>query len=441
MPETSRAFRSSGSAVHALVILMLATFTALLDRYLIGLLLDPIRADFGISDTQASLLQGFAFAIFYSVLGLPFGRLVDRGNRRNIIIFGIVIWSLTTIACGFAQSYTSLFFARLGVGFGEACLAPAAYSLITDLFPPKRHARALAWYTAASIVGGGGSFIIGAEALHFAKRLATEHAGFTGTEPWRLTFMIVGAPGLAVALLMLSFREPARQALGAQSDLPSWRELGAFMFRIRWPLFAIIGAGSAMTIAGSGVVGWLAVFLMRTYHVPVTTGGQWIGLILIGSAILGGTLSGWLGDSKRIGSMQGQKFNVILIGSAAAALLVVAFPLMPSAVLALSVYALQAIAYNVAACAAPTVLQDILPNRFKGQVGAFYWLCVGLIGFGGGSTIVALVTDRVLGDELALRYSLAIVGSIAMIAACLCVILGRRTYQRLRDEISVAGGA
>lgn len=429
-------FPPPGRAGYALGVLMLATFTALLDRYLIGLLLEPIRADFLISDTQASLLQGFAFAIFYSVLGLPFGRLVDRGNRRNIIVAGIIVWSLTTIACGFAQSYWTLFLARLGVGFGEACLAPAAYSLITDLFPPRRHARALAWYTAASIVGGGGSFIIGAEALRFAADLAATHSELAGIEAWRLTFMIVGAPGLLVAILMLTFSEPRRQALGVQTDLPSWRDLATFMRQIRGPLFWLIAAGSAMTVAGSGTMGWLAVFLYRTYDLPVTSGGHWIGIILIVCGTLGGMISGWIGDSRYVAGLRGQRFNVILFGGVVAAGLAILFPLMPTATVALAVFSLHSMAYNVAACAAPTVLQDILPNRFKGQVGAFYWLCVGLIGFGGGSTAVALVTDHVFADEGALRYSLAIVGPSAILVAAACVLFGRASYQRLRDEMA-----
>lgn len=429
MSDSSPPFPPGSRAVHALAILMLATFTALLDRYLIGLLLDPIRADFGISDTQASLLQGFAFAIFYSVLGLPFGRLVDRGNRRNIIIAGIIVWSLTTIACGFAQSYMGLFFARLGVGFGEACLAPAAYSLITDLFPPRRHARALAWYTGASIVGGGGSFIIGAEALRLAQELAARHADLAGVEPWRLTFILVGAPGLLVAVLMLSFAEPARQALGRQQDLPDWGELRRFVHERRWVIAMLIGAGSAMTIAGSGVVGWLAVFLMRTYDLPVTTGGYWIGLLVIGGGLVGAGISGWLGDSRRIAALPGRKLNVIVLGSTIAALLAVIFPLMPTAAMAMAIFFLHSASYNVAACAAPVVLQDILPNRFKGQIGALYWLCVGLIGFGGGSTLVALATDGLFGSDDALRYSLALVGCVALVAAAGFAWVGRVAYQ------------
>ncbi|WP_016744881.1 MFS transporter [Rhizorhabdus wittichii] len=418
---------------------MVVTFTALLDRYLIGLLIEPIKGEFAIGDTQVSLLQGLAFAIFYSVLGLPFGRLVDRGNRRNIIMVGVLLWSSMTIACGLAPNYGFLFVARLGVGLGEACLAPAAYSLLTDLFSPQRHGRAMAVFTLASIVGGGGSFIIGAKALSLATVMVGDLPALAGWAPWRITFMLVGAPGLLAALLMFTVREPVRHIAGPQTELPTWGELAVFLGDVRAPLIVLILANALITVAGTGVVSWLTMFLLRTYDVPATQGGAIIGLCLIGSALLGGSMSGWLADWRRTEASMGRKMNVVAIGCLVCAPLALVFPSMPSASLAMAVFFVYATLYNIQACAAPSTLQDMLPNRFKGQVSALYWLVVGLVGLGGGSTMVALVTEKLFGDPMALRYAIGLVASVSLCCAGLILMLGRRRYQWVLDRHTGAG--
>jgi MFS family permease len=414
---------------------MTATFTALLDRYVLGLLLGPIRAEFAISDTQVSLLQGIAFALFYSVLGLPFGRLVDRSNRRNIIAVGVLLWSLATICCGLARNYNELFFARLGVGFGEACLAPAAYSLLTDFFAPGRHGRALAFYTLGSVLGGGGSFIIGAQALQFATAHHLQLPVLGSLAPWRMTFVMIGSPGLIVGLLLLTISEPARAHQGNLAHQPTVAELGVLLSLIRVPLFALIVANCAMLIAGTGIVGWLAVFLARTYAVPPTRSGHFIGLLIIASGIVGAPLSGWLADSRWISQLRGEKLLVLALSAAAALPFAIWFPLAPSATQSLSVFLIYNIAYNIQACAAPAMLQDILPNRFKGQVTALYWLVAGIVGFGGGSTAIALITDRVYKDSSMLRFSMITVAVPCLVIAMICSLGARSSYQQVRKRM------
>ena len=427
------AYPSLTRASYSLAVLMTVTFTALLDRYLIGLLLEPIKAEFAIGDTQASLLQGLAFALFYSLLALPFGRLVDRGNRRNILVVGALIWSVMTVGCGLAPTYEALFIARIGVGFGEACLAPAAYSLITDLFARERHGRALATFTLASIVGAGGSFILGAQALALATSLQDSLPGWA---PWRLTFIIVGAPGLVVALLMLTVREPARHQGDFPAAHPTVRELLAFLRSIRRPLTGLIVAHGLAGMGGTGVVSWLAVFLLRNYGMPVTEGAYWIGITLIGSAVVGGWIGGWIADSRMVGAKMGRKVNVVAFGGLFAGPLALAFPFMPTVPLAMALFLFYCLFYNIQVCAAPAALQDIVPNRFKGQVAALYWLVVGLTGLGGGSTAVALVTDHVFGDEAALRYSIALVPAVCFGGATAILLMIRKSYHYvLKDSV------
>jgi MFS family permease len=369
---------------------------------------------------------------------LPFGRLVDRQNRRNIISIAVLLWSVMTVCCGLSRTYFELFIARLGVGFGEACLAPAAYSFITDLFPPRRHGRALALFTVSSVVGGGGSFIIGAKALAFATAAHWSLPGVGVLAPWRLTFVLIGAPGIVVALLLLTIKEPARHTVEGMGHQPTLRELIQFLRQIRKPLSALIVGNCAMSIAGTGVIGWMIVFLSRTYGaLPVQT-GHLLGTLLILSALVGGPIAGWTADSKFVARLKGEKLMMMAFGCAAALPFAIWFPLAPTMALSLSIFLCYSILYNVEACSAPAMLQDILPNRFKGQVTALYWLCVGIVGFGGGSTAIALVTDRVFADSSMLRYSLLSVAAPCLMVAFICALAGRSSYQVARNSLRAA---
>ena len=160
--------RFAYSAVRAwtvVVLLLLAYAVSLIDRQVLSLLVQPIKASLDISDTQISLLHGLAFAIFYTMFGILIGRAVDKYNRRNIIVAGITLWCLATIACGLASSFAGLFIARMFVGVGEATLSPAAFSMIADYFPPERRARAMSVFSTGVFVGSGLALILGGAAI------------------------------------------------------------------------------------------------------------------------------------------------------------------------------------------------------------------------------------------------------------------------------------
>ena len=140
-------------AWYVVAVLMFAYMVAFVDRQILSLLVQPIKRDLGVTDTQIGLLAGFAFAIFYSVLGVPIARLADRTNRKTLITVGVVLWSVMTAACGLTKTYWQLFLMRVGVGVGEATLSPAAYSMMADYFPPKKLARAIGVYAMGLIHG------------------------------------------------------------------------------------------------------------------------------------------------------------------------------------------------------------------------------------------------------------------------------------------------
>jgi MFS family permease len=212
-------------------VLLLAYTLSFIDRMILSLLVGPIRADLGISDTQMSLLMGFAFAIFYSLLGVPLGWLADRGNRKALIVGGVAAWSLMTAVCGLARGYGGLFLARIGVGVGEATLSPAAYSMLGDYFPRERLGRAMAVYSIGVPLGSGVALVAGAFVVRFVTEGAPVPLPLLGAlEPWRLAFLIVGLPGLLVAaLIALAIREPARRGPGAAAAGP-----GEFTAWWRW---------------------------------------------------------------------------------------------------------------------------------------------------------------------------------------------------------------
>src|SRR5690606_31508962 len=199
-------------AWYAVVILVIAFVFSFIDRIIIAMLVDPLKQDLGLSDTQLGILQGLAFAVFYAVVGLPIGRWADRYSRRMIIASGIFLWSIMTAVCGLARNFWELFLARVGVGVGEAALSPAAYSMIADYFPKEKLGRAVGVYQAGAFFGAGLSFLVGGLIIQAVAKAGDISLPLVGAvRPWQVVFFVVGLPGVLVALLMFTVREPARR--------------------------------------------------------------------------------------------------------------------------------------------------------------------------------------------------------------------------------------
>ncbi|MFY9571890.1 MAG: MFS transporter, partial [Blastocatellia bacterium] len=203
-----------GYAWYVVGVLTLVYIFSFIDRQILSLLVRPIRRDLGISDFQMSLLMGFSFALFYTFFGLPLGRLADSRSRRTIIAAGFTVWSIMTAACGLARNFAHMLLLRMGVGVGEAALSPAAYSMITDYFPPRRRATAISVYSMGIYIGSGLAFIVGGLVAGAASAQETWDLPLVGaTRPWQVVFFIVGLPGVLLALLMYTVREPVRRGI------------------------------------------------------------------------------------------------------------------------------------------------------------------------------------------------------------------------------------
>jgi MFS family permease len=435
-------YPSEGYAWFVVGALFVVTLFSQLDRQLPALLVKPIRHAFGVSDTAFSLLQGYAFAIVYTLAGLPFGRLVDRANRRNLILIGLILWSVMTMLAGFAQSYWQLFATRMGVGIGEACLAPAAYSIIADYVPETRRGRALGLYYVSLAIGSGASLFLGG----LIYRLTPTHGlvlPLVGLLPaWKLMFLVAGAPGLAIAFLVLAVREPVRRdaaRLNLGRDEGSVGEFLAYLRRHAGAFSRVLSYPAILAIVGYGVLAWAPALFERRFSIPPKSSGLILGALVAAAGLVGTLISAFLSDRWAAKSVPAARLRVTLVAWGLIIPGVVAWPLVGEARLSFALLAVTVGALAIAQAAAPAAIQEIVPNRMRGQAVAVYLLIAGLMGIGFGPTAVALITDHVFHSDAALPKSLALIGApMALIGLWLCWS-GLKPYARTEAEL--AGGA
>ncbi len=419
-------------------ILTLLYINSFLDRTVISLVIDPIKEDFGVSDTAVSLLSGLAFALFYSVLGIPMGWLADRRSRRWIIGLGATGWAIMASFAGIAQNYTQLFLARVGLGVGEATFMPSAFSMISDYFPRDRFARAYAVLMLGAPLGAGIAFVIGGLVASYAKSVGTVQLPVVGDiRSWQLVFLITGLPGIVLALWALAtVREPARRGLLAESPGQQLSIKAVIRFcRDHWSTYGTLLTGfSLMAMFTLGYLAWVAVLFMRTHGMEPGQVGTLIGpAITVGG--IAGVLSGsfWCTWLTRRGYQDAPLRTAIHALIAAIPLGVVAplisdWQLAVPAVTALIFFLTFPQGTNVAA------FQLITPNQMRAQVSAVFLLVTNVFGLGLGATMVALLTDYVFGAPALVNYSLALASLLIGVPALICLILGLKPYRESLKE-------
>ena len=412
---------------------MLAQVVSFIDRQVITLLVQPIRADLAISDTGMSLLMGLAFAIFYVTMGVPIARLSDRYSRRTVIATGIFLWSLATAACGLARNFWQLFLARVGVGVGEATLTPAAYSMIADYFPKQVLGRAIGLYAVGVYLGAGLALILGGAAVRLITASGPVDLPFVGTlAPWQLTFMVVSVPGLLiVALMMFTVREPVRRNLvDTQGDSVPIREVARFMWTNRGTFGSIFFGYATGGMAFYGFMFWIPEFIRRSYGWDISDAGMVFGaqLAVLGTAgtFAGGWFCDWLTD-------RGYKDAALRLLAAFFALampFMAVTPLLPTADLAIPMLGVAVFTLSLQQALSPVAIQLFTPNRMRAQVVAVFFVISVFSAIAFGATSVAVITDYVFRDENDLRYSLAIVSGVTMTLASISLALGIKPYRK-----------
>jgi MFS family permease len=420
-----------------MAILALLYMSSYIDRTILGILVGPIKKDLGITDTQFSLLTGFAFVIFYTLSGIPIGAMVDRFNRRNIIVAGVSVWSVMTAACGLAGSYWSLFFARIGVGVGEATLSPATYSITTDLFDAKRLARALSVYSLGIPVGTALASIIGGAVVHSVGAADAVDLPIVGaTKPWQLVFYIVGLPGLLLALLALVLvKEPPRQkSKTGDATKVSFKQSFAYLgsnYRAYLPLF--LGPALVNTFSFS-VIAWYPAYLQRVHGMSIPDSGLFVGLSTLTFGILGTVFSGWMADRfvtrgnldghMRVGILYG--LGIFVCGALG--------PLMPSTAIALALASFTMFFSNTWNGVSAAALQLVTPSHMRGQISAIWLFFSNLVVMTFGPLVVAVITDYVFGREDAVGYSLALSATTSAVLGCGAMFLGLKHVAALARQ-------
>ncbi len=417
---------------------MLCYALSLIDRQILSLLVAPMKRDLHINDTRIGLLQGLSFALFYTLAGLPLGKLADSYSRRKIITAGVVAWSLLTAACSMARNFWSLFLTRMGVGVGEAALSPAAFSLIADAFPAGQLGLALSVYSMGIYLGSGIAMIVGGSVVQSLSRTPALTLPVLGTiASWRATFLVVGLPGLLMALLTLSIREPQRRALlraggGNATQVPLrvvWEQL-----RMRIASFAGISLGMVFqALCGYAFLAWGPTFLQRTYAWSPGQAGHMLGVLTLLFGCAGMYLGGTLCDHWQRRSIPEAPLRVAVLSSAGTCLF---FPLAVTIGNAVGTTLLLAAAIFFLAmpigCSYAAV-QLIFPNQVRGQISALFLFILSIGGLSLGPLLPGLLNDYYFHNEKKIGASMALTigaSSVLMLVICFSTYRPYRTHYR-----------
>ncbi len=415
----SRAYSS-----YVLALLFCVAVLNMLDRQILGMLVVPIKAEFGVSDTAMGMLTGPSFALFYALAGIPIARWADRGVRRSIISIGLLVWSGLTLASGWVSGFGQLVAARLGVGVGEAAGTPPSHALISDYFPPDRRAFALAVFTVGASTGVALAHLVGG--------WVSEHWG------WRMVFVVAGVPGVLLALLIRgTVREPPRGRFDGVSHAPEgegWRE--AIRVLMRMPSYRhLVASASLHSFAFSGSMIWYPAFLTRVHDLAQSEVGITLALYSSLPTGVGIFLGGILTDRlarRDVRWLQGYA-GITMLAFAPFAL---GFLFLPGRALAFGSLAIAAFMMGTSTPGIHVTTQALAPARMRSLASAINLLLLSLVGAGLGPLAVGVLNDVLeprFGPE-AVRYTLSLVALTAVWSAVHNALSARHLRADLEAE-------
>jgi MFS family permease len=407
-------------------VLTLAALLSSIDRSVLGLVIGPIKQDFGISDLQASALLGLSFSVLYGGFGILAGHLADRVSRRTLVAGGILVWSAMETACGFARRYIDLLLPRMGLGIGEATLSPASFSMIRDAFPLRQRSLAFGLFQLGPYLGSSVSLILGAALLKLANAGAFTALPFAeGLSAWNWVLICTGVMGLPIALLALTITEPKRLGAGdtqATSFREALRHLGVH-WRLHLPLW------SAMTLYSMAIGAqsqWLPEAVSRAWRIPLHEVGHMLGLTGCVVAPLGLLVSG------RITDLLAGKYGpaavprLAMYATAAAAAVTVAFPYLEPR-WAFAAYVAQMLLFSGFAVWGATALTIISPVSQLGKLTAFYSIVQVILGLGLGPSVAAFIATVFHSGPYAIAYG--VIETFAVCVALGAVMMGWLTRE------------
>ncbi|HYD88570.1 MAG TPA: MFS transporter [Vitreimonas sp.] len=392
-----------------------------IDRQIMGILNVPIQQELGASDAEMGLLGGLSFALFYTGLGIPIAWLADRSNRTWIMTAALTLWSGFTALCGIAQNYTQLFLARMGVGVGEAGGVAPAYSLISDYFPPRERARALAVYSFGIPIGSAAGVGLGGVIAQ--------------TFDWRVAFITVGLAGILIApIFRLCVREPERGRYDAKAQPGAPAKAGLLQsigVVTKKPSFWLLSFGaSCSSIMGYGSFYWIPTFLQRSYGFDVLQAGYYYAAILLIGGVLGVWLGGMLGD--KLGAKRRAMFALVPAGAWMLALPCYALGLLsPSPLIAFFLFLAPTALGLVWLGPVIAAVQHLAPASMRTTASASFLFINNLIGIGLGTYLLGLLSDALSAQygEESLRYSILAGSGFYLVAALLYLVAARSLHR------------
>ena len=410
--------------------LSFASIVSYIDRQIINLLVEPIKADLGLSDVEISLLQGFSFALLYALLAVPLAWIADRGNRKWVIMAGMIGWSLATFSSGLAAGFAMLFAARMMVGFGEATLAPAGFSLLSDSFPRDKLPAAISVFTGSGFIGSGLALVIGGAIIGQLSALGDVALPFGTFKPWQLTFMAVTLLSVPAFIMILLIREPPRRVPKSDDALPA---LEIFSFFIaHWTVFVPLILGLSCIVAAQfGLGAWTPSFFIRVHGWTQSQVGGALGPVVMSGGLGGVVAGGMLVQHFSRRGVKDASLRIAMLAIALAIPVAILFPRMESANAALAMLAVLIFLGNIPVGSTVSTFPLITPNRIRAQVLAIYLLVANLLGYSAGPTLIAWITDKVYGDPLAIGQSLGIAPPGVMIVGLILLALAIVPYRQL----------
>ncbi|MDB5704750.1 MAG: transporter [Sphingomonas bacterium] len=426
--------RSAGTAVYYLLILTAVYCFAFVDRQIVTMLVGPIKATFGASDLQIGYVIGPAFIFSAMAVGLPAGLGVDRFNRRNLVIGAGVLWSASTAAAAFVDSYTALLISRALVGGSEAVIFPAGMSLIADLFDRRRLPTANSVFLTSPYVGGGIALIAGGLVLGATEAVAWIHIPLLGDiRGWQTTFLYVGIAGFLPVLLLFTIREPAREkaAIG-QARFSVGGGLKFMLVRWRFYAFFYLGMGTAGLVMAM-VAAWTPTYLARSFGMESSA----IGLTYGPSVLVAGLLGALTGPV--VNHWVSRRYHEPTMWTACLGpALIVAFMTLlhfaESKGVTIVCLALLTFSYSLPLSVAGTSLQIMTPPSLRGTSSAVYLIFNSILGYALGPTMVPIVTKYVLHDPARIGDAMKIVGLVCGAIALTSLILAARGYRAERAQ-------
>jgi MFS family permease len=419
------------------LVLMMAYVFSFVDRNIVILLVEVMKKDMNLSDTKVSLLLGASFALFYSILGIPLGRLADVYSRKKIIAVGIALWSIMTAVCGLAKNYGQLFLARMGVGVGEAALSPAAYSIISDYFPKEKLATAISVYSLGIYIGSALAYVGGGYLIGILSEMDNFNLPIVGEiYAWQFVFVIVGLPGLLMAALVLLIKEPERQGENAGEVLP-FKEVWAYLKEHGRTFFLLCAAFAFFYVAVYATSSWIPTYLIRIHGLSEERVGIIAGVGLLLFPAIGVLSSGFIADKWTAQGVPNAKIRWSLWATLFFIPATAVYPFMPTTTSTLIALIPYGILVSATVGVAAAAIQEIMPNRMRGVASALLILAQNLVGLTLGPTGVALLTDYVFQDEMALGWSLVIMSVSSLSIATVLFYFALRSAGK--DEAQEVG--